>query len=1116
MAKAPEAVKVWEEMVEIPTYEVGKPDPNPMFLEKRVYQGSSGRVYPLPVIDKIYDEKVSKPYRIVFLENEFVQIQVMPEIGGRIYRAIDKTNQYDFVYHNQVIKPALVGLAGPWISGGIEFNWPQHHRPNTFGEVEYKVEHNADGSKTVWVGEIDRMYGTKVSTGFTLHPGKAYLEIHAQLYNRTSEPQTFLWWANPAVAVNDHTQSVFPPDVHAVFDHGKRDVSKFPIATGTYYKMDYSAGVDISKYSNIPVPTSYMAYHSDYNFVGGYDHGVDAGILHIANKHVSPGKKQWTWGHGEFGQAWDRNLTDEDGPYIELMTGVYTDNQPDFSWLQPYEEKSFKQYFMPYKTIGMVKNASIDAAVNLELSGRKAIVYAYATSVFEEARILLKGAGRIYLDKSVKLSPVDTFKVEVEIGEDTREEDLQVIVLAAGGRELISYQPKPKKIEQIPDPAKAIEAPEQLRNTEALYLAGLHLEQYRHATYEPDPYYLEGLKRDAGDIRLNNAYGLLLLRRGRFEESETYFRKAIETLTRHNARPYDSEPFYNLGKALKWQGRLEEAYGAFYKSVWSAAWQGAGYFALAQIASEQQEYDEALELIERSLNVQYRNYKARHLKSVILRKLGRVAEAEQLVLETIRLDPMEFAARNEWIAIHRELKRTDAAKEALETLTGLMRGDAHNYIALAQDYADAGQYDEALDVLDRIGGLNQTGVYPMVHYYQGSYSMKLGNTEQANLYFAAAAKADPKYCFPNSIHDYVVLKEAAALHPEDAKALYYLGNLLYDKKRHEGAVSCWEASVALDSSFATPYRNLALAYFNKLNSPEKALKALETAFALNTSDARVFYELDQLYKKIGYSPQARLKALEEHLELVELRDDLFLEYITLHNTLHRHDEAVRLILSRNFHPWEGGEGKVPAQYVMARVEIAKKLLKDGQPEEAIEQLLHAKQYPLNINEGKLEGAQENNIDYYLGLAYMQLERSGDAEASFLKASEGLDEPASAMYYNDQPPHMIFYQGTALRKLGREQEARSRFNKLVDYGEKHIFDQPKIDYFAVSLPDFLVFEDDLTKRNEIHCHYMMGLGHLGLGQLQEAEKHLKQALTLEPHHQGAAQHLVLCTGKGESH
>lgn len=1106
----PSQVRVWEQTVEIPTYEVGKPDRNPMFLEKRVYQGSSGRVYPLPVIDKIHDEKVPKPYRIIFLENDYVQIQIMPEIGGRIYRAIDKTNNYDFVYYNQVIKPALVGLAGPWISGGIEFNWPQHHRPNTYGEVNWRLEGNPDGSQTVWVGEIDRMYGTKVSTGFTLYPGKAYLEIHAQMYNRTSEPQTFLWWANPAVAVNDHTQSVFPPDVHAVFDHGKRDVSKFPIATGTYYKQDYSAGVDISKYRNIPVPTSYMAYHSDYDFVGGYDHSLDAGILHIANKHISPGKKQWTWGHGEFGQAWDRNLTDEDGPYIELMTGVYTDNQPDFTWLAPYEEKSFKQYFMPYKNIGMVKNASIDAAVNLEIQGKQAVVHAYTTSVREEARILLTGGGQTYLDRKVKLSPADTFKTVIELDHDVNEENLRLAVIAADGSELVSYRPKPRGLERTPDPAQAIGAPEELKNTEALYLAGQHLEQYRHATYEPEAYYTEGLRRDAGDVRLNNAYGLLLLRRGCLEQGEAYFKKAIETLTRHNARPYDSEPFYHLGKALKWQGRLDEAYAYFYKSVWSGAWQGAGYLALAQIACEKQEYEEAFELIERSLAAQYRNYTARHLKSIILRRLGRLTEAELWLQETIKLDPMDAGARNELVNVYREQKQEDTSQRTLESLLHLMRGDPHHYIALAQDYADAGQYGDALDILKFIERRTSPAVYPMVHYYQGSYHMKMNQEEEASASYRMASAADPSYCFPNSLYDYVTLKQALKVHPDDAKALYYLGNLLYDKKRYEEAVSSWEASVALDDSFPTPQRNLALAYYNKRQDHAQALASLQTAFSLNPADARVFYELDQLYKKLGHAPADRLKAMEEHMELVELRDDLYLEYITLHNTLNRYEEALALILKRHFHPWEGGEGKVPTQYVLARVELAKGLLMEHRYEEAVTHLLAAKQYPLNINEGKLTGAQENNIDYYLGCAYEGIGRPEEAKIYFQRASEGLDEPTSAMYYNDQPPHMIFYQGAALRQLGRELDARSRFNKLIDYGEKHIFEPQSIDYFAVSLPDFLVFDEDLNRRNEIHCHYMMGLGYLGLNKRQDAEKHLGQALKLEPHHQGAAQHLALCS------
>ena len=157
----------------------------------------------------------------------------------------------------------------------------------------------------------------------TLYPDKAYIELSVKLYNRTKMPQTFLWWANPAVAVNDDTISVFPEDVTAVYDHGKRDVISFPYAEGTYYKHKYDH-VNIAQYKNIPVPTSYMAYRSDYNFIGEYDYGKQAGLLHVADHHIAPGKKQWTWGCGEFGKAWDRALTDEDGPYIELMTGCFT------------------------------------------------------------------------------------------------------------------------------------------------------------------------------------------------------------------------------------------------------------------------------------------------------------------------------------------------------------------------------------------------------------------------------------------------------------------------------------------------------------------------------------------------------------------------------------------------------------------------------------------------------------------------------------------------------------------------------------------------------------------------------------------------------------------------
>ena len=220
------------------------------------------------MVEHIDDEAVMCSYRALYLENDYLKIMVLPELGGRIQMAYDKIKQRHFIYYNQVIKPALVGLTGPWISGGIEFNWPQHHRPSTFLPVDYRIENLPDGSGVIRVSEQERMFHQKGMATFILRPDSARLEIQGQLYNPTPWPQTFLWWANPAVAVNDAYQSVFPGDVHAVFDHGKRDVSAYPIATGTYYKVDYSAGVEISRYKNIPVPTSYMAVRLDERRVG--------------------------------------------------------------------------------------------------------------------------------------------------------------------------------------------------------------------------------------------------------------------------------------------------------------------------------------------------------------------------------------------------------------------------------------------------------------------------------------------------------------------------------------------------------------------------------------------------------------------------------------------------------------------------------------------------------------------------------------------------------------------------------------------------------------------------------------------------------------------------------
>lgn len=1095
-------VKAWRESVVIPTYEIGKAEKNPIFLEKRVYQGSSGVVYPYPVVESISDTKEDKEYHAVWLENEYIKVMILPELGGRVQMAYDKIKQRHFIYYNHVIKPALVGLTGPWISGGIEFNWPQHHRPSTFLPVDSAIEENADGSVTVWVSERERMFHQKGMAGFTLSPGCAFLEIKGRLYNPTEVPQTFLWWANPAVSVNDDYQSVFPPDVNAVFDHGKRAVSTFPIATGTYYKMDYSAGVDISNYKNIKVPTSYMAVNSKYNFVGGYENDTHAGMLHVASRHLSPGKKQWTWGNGDFGQAWDRNLTDNDGPYIEVMAGVYAENQPDFTWLMPYEEKRFTQYFMPYRELGVVKNASRDLVMNINKVGDDVVeLKVFATSRQNVRIVVSSDNGTVYYDKTVAISPEELFVGNIGIGNAKFEElnvGLEGIRTDDNGQPIKKQMPsslkwhaEPNELRPIPDPADPALLPEEVKTTEQLYLTGLHLEQYRHATYSPVDYYEEALRRDPIDYRSNNALGLWYIRKGRFEKAEGYLRTAVNTLMKRNANPYDGEPLYNLALCLKYLGKWDEAYELFWKATWNKAWADAGYFAAAQISVSQGRWEDALDEIDRCIDNNARNHKALALKAVILRNMERKEEATALCKESLALDRFNYGCLYELYLLAGDDKVLTEMKER-------MRRAFNNYDELALDYAQAGCRKEAIEVWKL--AIEENAVMPLTYYYMGWQGDEAA--------FAKAQTVFPDYCFPNRLEDILALRAAMKASPKDARAPYYLGCLYYDKRQYDLAVECWEQSAHNDSSFPTVWRNLALAYFNKRHEETKALDCMEKAFSLDETDARILMELDQLYKRMQKPHEERLAFLKKHEGLVVQRDDLLLEEITLLNQTGEYQKALELIGGHKFHPWEGGEGKVSYQYLLAHVELTKQALTVKDYERALALTEQCFDYPHNIGEGKLQGAQENDFNYYKGLALEGLGKLKDARECFEKAVCGTSEPAAAMYYNDQKPDKIFYQGMALLKLRRRNEACSRFHRLINYGEKHLFDKFQMDYFAVSLPDLQIWEDDMDRRNCIHCYYLMALGHLGLGNTDKARLYFHKASALDINHQGVQVHLKM--------
>ena len=1096
-------VKAWHEPVVMKTWLPAAPDPNPLFLEKRVYQGSSGKVYPLPVIDRISTEPCDYAWQAVHLENEYLRLMILPEIGGRIHVGQDKVNGYDFFYRQNVIKPALVGLAGPWISGGVEFNWPQHHRPATFMPVEVDIEREEDGSVIVWCSDHDPMSRMKGMHGVCLHPGCATIELRVRLFNRTWDTQTFLWWANAAARVHERYQSFFPRDVRFVADHARRAITEFPLSLGTYYGIPYGErarhGVppdemprhfvpdgtyppnDLSWYANIPVPTSYMIVNSREDFFGGYDHAARAGMVHVADHHIAPGKKQWTWGNHEFGYAWDRSLTESDGPYIELMAGVFTDNQPDFSFLAPGETKTFSQFWYPIREIGVPDIANVHAALRVAFANQEAQIHLLVTRALPAATLRLIASDQKPALWKGAIDPEHPIAVALALADA---EKPWVLELEADGEILLRYAPF--ATQPAPPPAAAAEplAPEEIVTVDELYLTGLHLEQYRHATRSPEPYWREALLRDPQDSRSNHALGRMHLRRGEFTHAETCFRTAIARITARNSNPYDAEPWYNLGMALLFQDRIDEACDAFHKSTWSAAWRAPGYHRLAEIDNRNGRLTAALDHLDRSLRTDADNLNARNLRAAILHRLQRPAEAEAELDAILVLDPLDAWSRFQ--------------------KTGIPPTDGGKCLDVAFDCMRAGLLDDAEQILAHTAGA-------MELYTRAFIAHLRGDAEPSAALYTSAAAADPTWVFPSRLDEMKVLEAAVAANPSDARARYYLGNFLYDRLRHRDAIAQWKEASTLDPEFPTVWRNLGIALYNVEHNVDKSREAFRRARFAAPQDARILYEEDQLRKRLGDDPAERLADLQAHSALVAQRDDLSVELAALYNHVGRAANALALLTARQFQPWEGGEGLVLGEYVRAQLSLGCALLVDGEVRRAISCFEAADNPPQSLSEARHLLANSSNIEFWLGEAWASAGDPARAAHHWHRAERQRGDFQQMQVRSCS--EMTYWSAMALRRLGREQEAAALFAAILSYAEALEKEAPKIDYFATSLPAMLLFDEDLEERQHITAIFLRAQALLGLGRNHEAHTALDEVLRLDRSH-ASARDLLASNSAGE--
>ena len=1068
-------VELSEQRWILPTYPVKAPDKNPMFFKGESYQGASKVIYPYALNDMISNEKTDKAWKVLILENEYIKLAVTPEIGGKIYYGTDKTNDYNFLYKNNVVKPSNIGMTGAWVSGGIEWCVIHHHRASTFLPVNYHLAENGDGSKTIWIGETEPRHQMNWTIGITMFPGKSYYQTEVKIHNPTPYTNTFLYWANVAAHTNKDYQVIFPPSVNAVTYHAKNSFAHWPVATEIYNGRDFRDGVDISWWKNSILQNSYFAYDLKEDFMGGYDHGKETGTVHIGDHNIVKGAKLWEWGSGERGQATEARLTDDDGPYVEIMVGAFSDNQPDYSWIRPYEVKSFKQYWYPVKDIQGFKNANIYGAVNLkkEESNQVFLGY-YSTQKVGKARILLKKKNSVVFEKTVEISPETAFTASVKIEGIFELTDLYTEMVDLESNEvLVSYQPvKPAEKGPLPEEVKKPKLPEDIDTIEELYLTGSRILQFHNPTLNAMDYFNEALERDPNDIRTNIAVGNIHLKNWEYTIARKHFDTSIKRLTRDHTRPSTCEALYLQGLTLRGLGLYDEAVDILYRATWDYAWHSAAYLELAEISCLRGDYKKALDQVNQSLSTNTLNNSAINLKASIQRRLGDFAGAKRTVKPLLESDPLDFRSGNELYLIARESGDHQAVSKLLSTLGLKMRDFEQNYLELAAGYLSDGFYAEAEDVLKRFNGKNQE-----VSYYLGYLQDKKGNKPEADRYFKEASEMPVDYGFPFRLETVRVLNLAAKYDPSDARPHYYLGNLLFDKQP-ERAITCWEKSVELDPALATAWRNIGWGYYHFFNNIPKAISAYENALDIKKDEPVYYSELDPLYEMNNTPIATRAKLFESANDVVKERDDAFVRQILVLNLAGESEKAVEYLSTSNFH-FREGSSRVRDITVDAHLLMGKKYMARKQYEPALSQFLTLVETTENGDAGRGD-RRSPQVNYFIGLAYEALGERDKAKYHFTLSSE---QTISQISY------ISYYQGLSYLKLGNRAKAYEIFSSLIEEGDERMNQGSEVDFFAK------FGEKESANVQQSNAVLLIGLGCKGLGKTVEANENLQKAVNL---------------------
>jgi len=1043
-------VRVWEGTMQIPTYLLGPDDPNPPFA---LVNGQD--IYPYTMQDDLTDRKEVKKYVAVYLENEYLKATVLPELGGRLYSLYDKADKREVFYRNNVVKYGLVSRRGAWISGGIEFNFPNGHTTDTVARVAYRTREEADGSASVIVGDVDQVSEMHWEVALTLRPREARLEERVTLFNNTPVTHLYWYWDNAAVPATEDMQFIYP--MREANAHSHSDIRTYPLWKG----------VDYSWYKNIRQPTSLFGLQVHRDFFGAYYHKQDCGVAHVADFRQLPGKKTWSWGVADDGLIWTNLLTDADGAYNEIQSGRF-ETQLSQEFMSPGTVEQWTEYWYPVHGLrGGFVEASNLGALNVRWQPSKgkdkSRVEVLVSPVvgMGGAEVQLKLEGKVLRSfKPVALKPLVTSNFSVAVEDlDQARDNLEIEIKDPQGKTVLDWDAREPLDGNANFVSSAGNQPlpqigdDQL-TVEQLFIKAQTDEKEGRAA-EAASRYGEVLKRDPGYIP---ALLEVALERYRAADFAPAYASAALALARD---PSNGQAAYLAGIIPRRQGKFELAQDLLWKSIHFGGNAGPALQQLGEIAIQQGDFANAEGLLRDALRSSPDDVKVMCDLAASLRGEGKLPEAAGVAGEAEQKMPLfPLVVAEEWMIA--EAASSHAAKAAgMAQLWKQTLGYAsQNYLEAAAWYRELNLLTSSDFILEAaVQNLSPKDISPLIYYYLAANTRKERQNSAAEAYAAEATAANLAGVFPNRIEDAEVLSEAAAQDPPDPHAAYLLGNFLFAHGRYAEAAQEW--SQAMEQGLDDPVlaRNLGIYAWKVKKDLAEAGGFFENAIRLAPHDFRLYTNLDEIYARQGATDRREKLWADAPPDVLD-HDTVRASKALLLLENRQFDEALDLLKDHHFKPWEGGQ-VIRDIFVVANLERGRKALAEGNPMEAESAFREALSYPVNLGVGKPDEPSDEAAQFWLGEA---LAAQGEAEA----ASEAWSASSRA---GASDGLSIFYRALNSREMGRTQEAQDGLEQLANAPSKG--------------------------RTAAEDYYLAGLAARSLNRMEEAKADLQRALELDP-------------------